>query len=474
LCYVGQTAQYSGGYLFMKWFFATVTILMLAGCSGVEWFPENTTSSSTVPTITSVSPDNGAAGTLVTITGTNFSATPAGNVVKFNGTTAVVATSSTATQIFTAVPTGASTGPITVTVGSTIATSPKNFIVTVLSGGAIQGNALSLASNVTTLAGTAGIIGAADGTGAAARFTGPYGITTDGTNLYVADVGNNTIRKIVIATGAVTTIAGTAGPTGGSTDATGAAARFNSPIGVTTDGTNLYVTDSGNNTIRKVVIATGVVTTLAGSAGNAGSTDGFFSAARFDSPIGITTDGTNLYVADAVNNTIRKIVIATASVSTIAGTPGPAGSTDGTGSAASFTNPSGITTDGTNLYVADAGNNTIRKIVIATGAVTTLAGTAGNAGSADGTGSAAGFNSPAGITTDGTNLYVADSVNNTIRKIVIASAVVTTIAGTAGTTGGSTDATGAAASFNSPADITTDGTSLYVADTGNNTIRAIK
>ena len=92
---------------------------------------------------------------------------------------------------------------------------------------------------------------ATDGTGAAASFKFPYGTTTDGTNLYVADTGNNTVRKIVIATGVVTTLAGTAGVTG-STDGTGAAASFNRPGGITTDGTNLYVADTGNNTVRKI------------------------------------------------------------------------------------------------------------------------------------------------------------------------------------------------------------------------------
>jgi len=326
-------------------------------------------------------------------------------------------------------------------------------------------------NNVTTIAGTAGARGSADGTAALARFSFPFGITTDGTNLYVADTYNNTIRKIVISTGAVTTIAGTAGTTG-SADATGAAATFLSPTGITTDGANLYVTDYGNSTIRKIVISTGAVTTIAGTAGSTGSADGTGAAATFNAPAGITMDGTNLYVADYGNRTIRKIVISTGAVTTIAGTAGALGSADGTGAAATFSNPFGITTDGTNLYVADSSYSTIRKIVISTGAVTTIAGTAGTTGSADGTGAAATFFYPLGITTDGTNLYVADTDNHTIRKIVISTGAVTTIAGTAGATG-SADATGAAATFFYPAGITTDRTNLYVADTNNSTIRKI-
>jgi sugar lactone lactonase YvrE len=324
---------------------------------------------------------------------------------------------------------------------------------------------------VTTLAGTAGIPGSADGTGGAARFNRPCSITTDGTNLYVADLMNNTIRKIVISTRAVTSIAGAAG-SWGFADGTRGAARFNRPDGITTDGTNLYVTDKFNHTIRKIVISTGAVTTLAGTADSYGSTDGTGSAARFHYPNGITTDGTNLYVADTVNNTIRKIVISTGAVTTLAGTAGIPGSADGTGSAAGFNWPYGITTDGTNLYVADTYNYTIRKIVISTGAVTTLAGTAGLPGSADGTGSAARFYRPSGITVDGTNLYVADTYNYTIRKIVISTGAVTTLAGTAGSIG-SADGTGSAAGFNWPSGITTDGMNLYVSDTDNYTIRKI-
>ncbi|MBI5626416.1 MAG: hypothetical protein HY935_04350 [Nitrosomonadales bacterium] len=331
---------------------------------------------------------------------------------------------------------------------------------------------------VTTLAGTASV--AVDATGAAARLVYPNSITTDGSNLYVAETINNTIRQIVITTGAVTTLAGTAG-TQGSTDGAGTggtflnpSATFDNPSGITTDGSNLYVADSNNNnTIRQIVIATGAVTTLAGTAGITGSADGTGAAAAFSNPTSTTTDGSNLYVTDTGNHTIRKIVISTGVVTTLSGTVGTPGSGDGTGTAATFNGPASITTDGINLFVADTGNHTIRQIVIATGAVTTLAGTAGTLGSADGTGTAASFSGPSGIITDGINLFVADTGNHTIRQIVIASGVVTTLAGTAGITGAA-DATGTAARFNNPFGITTDGSSLYVADRSNGTIRKIQ
>ncbi len=232
---------------------------------------------------------------------------------------------------------------------------------TLLMSCGLWGTNSSSGPTVTTLAGAAGSYGSSDGTGTAARFNSPYSITTDGANLYVSDSGNSTIRKITISTGEVSTLAGTA-DSDGSADGTGSDARFNNPLGIVRNGATLYVTDSGNNTIRKIVISTGEVSTLAGTAGAYGSTDGTGAAARFNSPSDITTDGSNLYVTDSGNNTIRRIVMASGEVTTLAGTAGYYGSSDGTGTDARFKNPTGITTDGTNLYVVDSGNNTIRKI----------------------------------------------------------------------------------------------------------------
>jgi len=309
---------------------------------------------------------------------------------------------------------------------------------------------------VTTLAGAAGATSAADGTGGAANFQNPTHITSDGVNLFVID--DRSIRKVVIASGVVTTLAGSNNATD---DGTGAAARFRVPNDVATDGENLYVTDSG--TIRKVVIATGAVTTLAGTRGVYGSQDGTGAAASFWSPENITTDGKYLFISDNNKCTIRKIEIATGVVSTLAGSADVRGSADGTGTTASFSGPSGITTDGINLFICDSYNNTIRKIVMATGAVSTLAGSAGVSGSADGTGATASFSSPRGITTDGMHLFVADYGNKTIRKIVIATGTVTTLAGSAGVYG-SADGIGPAARFRYPTAITSDGSYLYLTD----------
>lgn len=341
-------------------------------------------------------------------------------------------------------------------------------------GGAIQGKNLSLNGAVSTVAGTPGSQGSVDGTGAQAKFNNPQGITSDGHNLYVADSGNNTIRKINISTGAVTTIAGTAGSSG-SVDGLGTAARFSNPKGITTDGTNLYIADTNNGTIRKIVIATGAVTTIAGTAGVPGEgggainvVDGTGAAATFYLPGALTTDGTNLYVVDALSM-IRKVVIASGEVTTLAGSV-ISGSNDGTGLAASFDFPSGITTDGINLYIADTFNLTIRKLAISTRVVTTIAGTAGSSGPVDGLGSSARFWNPLGITMDGANIFITERCE-IIRKMTSAGEV-TILAGSPGVVG-SADASGTAASFSAPYAITTDGFSLFVADTLNNTIRRI-
>ena len=331
---------------------------------------------------------------------------------------------------------------------------------------------ISPAGVVTTLAGTATSLGSTDGTGAAARFSSPAGLAVDAAGyVFVADTSNHTIRKISPA-GVVTTLAGTAGMSG-STDGTGAAARFNLPIGLAVDGAgNVLVADYKNHTIRKISPA-GVVTTLAGKAGVQGSLNGTGAAARFSSPTGLAVDGAgNVLVVDYGNNTIRKISPAGV-VTTLAGTAGVQDSTDGTGAAARFSNPIGLTVDGAgNVLVADSANHTIRKISPA-GVVTTLAGTAGSAGITDGTGAAARFNNPRGLAVDGAgNVLVADAPNHTIRKISPAG-VVTTLAGTAGVQD-STDGTGAAARFNFPQGLAVDAAgNVLVADTSNHTIRKI-
>ena len=321
--------------------------------------------------------------------------------------------------------------------------------------------------NVTTLAGQTGRSSSVDGKGSAARFEDPYAVAVDGSgNVYVADATDHSIRKIT-PDGTVTTFAGKPG-TFGSSDGTGVAAMFKTPQGIATDSVgNVYVADTGNATVRKITSA-GVVTTLAGTAGSEGSLNATGSAARFASPYGVAVDGAgNVYVVESGPGTVRKITPAGV-VTTVAGAANQIGLVDGTGSAARFNVPFDIAVDiGGNLYICDHGNNAIRKVTPA-GVVTTLAGSS-SPGKVDGTGSAALFKFPAGISVDAAGyVYVADTDNQVIRKIS-PTGVVTTIAGSGI---GSADGVGTLATFYNPKDVTVDSSgNVYVVDRGNHTIR---
>jgi sugar lactone lactonase YvrE len=305
----------------------------------------------------------------------------------------------------------------------------------------LQFNALrKISANgiVSTITGTLARPGAADGAGPAARFSIPHGLAVDATGVvWVADTGNQLIRQIS-ANGVVTTLAGA---TGYATltepgDGKGSLARFFQPLAVAVDSHGTaFVADAVHNTVRKV-LSDGTVTTLAGKVRGYGAIDGVGSAAIFSGLAGITIDRTGiLYVSDMA--AVRRVDPTSGAVTTLAGQLGPSlqGSADGAGAAARFAYLPAITVDSAgNLYVVDSVNNNVRKIT-PNGVVTTLAGKAGVTGSADGQGAAASFNRPQGIAVDGTgNVYVADTDNNLIRRITPAG-VVTTIAGQFGANG---------------------------------------
>lgn len=269
---------------------------------------------------------------------------------------------------------------------------------------------------ISTLAGQPGAVGFADGSATASRFGHARAVCVDANGIcYVADRLNHRIRKITTA-GVVSTVAGSS--SSGSSDGAGATAGFFFPEGIAVDTAGVvYVADTHNHTIRKIT-TTGVVSTFAGSAGFTGSTDGTGSSARFSFPSGIAVDTAGIvYVCDFGNKTIRKISTAGV-VSTFAGSPDVEGSSDGTGSAARFRGPYGIAVSSVGvLYVTDQSDHTVRKITTS-GIVTTEAGLPGAIGSNDGLGSAARFAGPAHIALNNEGTAYLATINHTIRYTV--------------------------------------------------------
>jgi alpha-tubulin suppressor-like RCC1 family protein/sugar lactone lactonase YvrE len=289
------------------------------------------------------------------------------------------------------------------------------------------------------VAGRTGVMGHTDGAGTGALFNEPAGfVLADDGSLVLADTGNNTIRA-VSATGVVTTVAGSSGLTGAA-DGNGSAASFNAPVGMCADLVGIYVVaDQANRLVRKVT-AGGVVTTFAGQVGPPGFADGMGTAASFIDPAGLVirrdsynsiawTGGNNgygtIFVSDQGSNTIRTI-LATGQVGTYVGVPSSLGSTDGYRTNARLNKPTGLAMDGDgNLYIADTGNHTIRR-VDTNGYVTTWAGVRTVSGLLDGPASQALFNAPEALAFDSArNLYVGDTGNSVIRKITPAGMVST-------------------------------------------------
>ena len=382
-----------------------------------------------------------------------------------SATATVVGTISSCSVSPAALPTGLSISTSTCAMsGTPTATqSATNYTVTATNTLGSVNSTISIAvinaGTVSTLVGNAAANGYVDGTGTSALFKSPAGIAVDSSgNIYVADTTNHAIRKVTQA-GVVTTLAGLTTGTSGSTDGTGTTASFSSPRGVAVDYSgNVYVADTSNYRIRKIT-SSGVVTTLAGSS-TSGSADGTGTAARFNAPSGVAVDSTgNVYVADTSNNAIRKIA-SVGTVTTLAGLAGTSGTLDGTGTAARFNFPYGVAVDSSgSVYVTDYSNSLIRKVTSA-GVVTTLAN------------STAGVSTPVGITLDSSgNLYIAQAYR--VLKVFPSGSIIT-IAGLASSQG-STDGTGSIARFSSSLNgigIDSSG-NLYVGDSGNFNIRKI-
>jgi hypothetical protein len=323
----------------------------------------------------------------------------------FNGTLFSTSSPPTLSQSFANLATIAGSYP-TVTSGFTnntgtlarfsnpiaIATDGQFIYVADLSNSAIR--KLNLGDNsVTTLASS----------------PGPHGIATDGVNVYVSSFDNHIINKINISTGGVSLLSGQSGSSGNVDGGIGTS-RLNVPTYLTTDGTNLFVTDRSNNQIKKIVLATGITSSL--------------TLTGLNTANGITTDGTNLYIANSGNHTILRYNLNTLVQTTIAGTGASGNSDNANGSLATFNSPYGLTMDGSFLYVLEGTGRRLRKVSLSSPFAVTTILTPASDGLLDGTVGLPGtarfcntLNCDTSITTDGNSLFFSDRHNHTIRKI---------------------------------------------------------
>ena len=323
------------------------------------------------------------------------------------------------------------------------------------------------------------------GQATAARLNGPYGLDLDSNgNIYIADRGNHRIRKVTVGTGVITTVAGTgtAGRTGDGAAAT--SARINNPddVALDSDG-NIYIADTSNNQIRKVTVTatTANISRIAGrqnGAAASGGDGGLAISAGLSNPRGIDVDSSgNIYIADTGNGRLRKIT--SGNISTVAGGGSSLGD-GGLATAAQLNVPRGVAVDSSgNIYITDTNGHRVRKVMVSSGNIDTIAGT-GTSGSGEGNGdggaaSSALLNNPNGIAIDSSgNLYIADYAAHRVRKVDAASGNIETIAGTgaSGNTGDGSAAT--SATLNQPSDVAVDSAgNLYIADTGNRRVRMV-
>jgi hypothetical protein len=413
-----------------------------------------TNASVNAPTITSFTPESGAPMQAVTLTGTRFTGASS---VEFGDKQAWFKVVSP-TEIQTVVPFGAVSGEINVRIANDF--------------GSRAGFTVLETPLVSTLAGS-GTAGLTDVAGQAAELNAPRFGTKIGNTLFFTS--DHAIRKVNLLTGEVSTLAG--GNESGTNDGAGTAARFNKPFGLLPsnqfggDGsTHLLVADFDGAKIRIVDIASGVVSTFAGT-GESAFEEGQLDIAKFATPCALIRSPEGFIIlTDADGHTIR--LLGAGNVWTIAGDPFEAGSTNGaTEDEALLNTPTGIVLDAAgDYYFADNGGNTIRKLDRKTDVISTLSGT-GEAGFADGASNKAKFNQPYGLAINGTTLFVADRGNNRIRAVSTITGEVLTVAGSG--TQGFADGTQQAAQFSSPQSLMWDNGSLVVFDTDNNRIRRV-
>ena len=323
--------------------------------------------------------------------------------------------------------------------------------------------------------------------GSAATMKSPWGVVGDGSgNLYFADYFNHAVRMVDHTTGIITTVAGDGTGVGGFSGDSGpaTAAKLNGPAGINIFGGSLYIADKFNERIRAVNLTTGIITTIAGNGLHGGFTapygdNGPASAAALTYPIGVTFDCFNhMYITDIGSQSIRRVNLATDSISLFAGTHGGGYNGDGiAATAAKLNNPSGLTVDcaSGDVYISDSWNNRVRKVSASTGLISTYAGTgdsltySGDGGAA----TAAKLWIPWGITLDPCgNLYICDYNNNAVRVVDGGTGNISTYAGGNGRGYDGDGDEAAAAKVYLPSALAIDGLdNVYVADYGNMVIR---
>jgi uncharacterized repeat protein (TIGR01451 family) len=343
------------------------------------------------------------------------------------------------------------------------------------------------AAAITTVAGNGtGGYGGDDGPATSAELDDPVGVAIDGPgNLYIADIENSRIRKVDAETKTITTVAGngTAGYSGDGGPAT--SAELDDPAGVAVDGAgNLYIADTANNRIREVDAETKTITTVAGNGISGDSGDGGpATSAELFSPEAVAVDvAGNLYIADAGNNLVRKVDAGTGAITTVAGNGIGGYSGDGApATTAELNSPSGVTVDlSGNFFIADSGNNRIRQVAASDGSITTIAGNGTGGFSGDGgPATSAELNSPNAVTVDlSGNLFIADSGNNRIRQmsVSVANGVIATVAGngTSALTFIGDGGPATQASLGQPHGVAIDSAgNVYIADTNHQRIREV-
>ncbi len=348
-------------------------------------------------------------------------------------------------------------------------------------------SAIAPAQTITTLAGNGASGFSGDGAAATlAKVNTPFGVVADAAgNCYFTDYNNNRIRKVDGTTGVISTIAGTGSAYFGGDGGQATSAGIQLPRGIAMDPSgNIIFTDWGNNRVRKIDMSTGIITTLAGSASPGfGGDGGPSTAAQLYTPWGVACDPSgNIYIADQGNNRIRKITTSGV-ISTVAGSAYGFSGDGGQATAARLNYPTGVAAVGANIYIADYGNNIIRK-VNASGIISTIGSTHGVPYGYTGDGgpaTAAKLYYPEGIACDGSgNIFIADRNNNVIRKID-ASGIITTVAGngygagstTGGYSGDGGPATAAELNQNTGVFMESTTNKLYITDNNNNRVRVV-